>query len=117
MGALTAQVATLQSQLKLKNDEIKNLREAINELNIKNIDLQNIEELSLLDENTNTFIPQLHACVYILLDCHVSCENVSKVIENVLKLSNKKAAKLSSVCTVNTCNWSVGRNIIARKHF
>ena len=64
--ALTSQVATLQSQLKLKNDEIKNLRETIDELNIENTDLQYIEELLLLDENTNTYIPQLHACVHSL---------------------------------------------------
>ena len=83
-------------------------------MNLENIDLQNIEEVSLFDENANSYIPKLHAYVYSLLDCHVSCENVTKVIESVFKLCNKKAAKLPSVSTIN--NWSVERTLIARRH-
>ena len=59
--ALMAQVATLKGQLVLKNDEIKDLRETIDELKLENIDLQNIEEVSLFDENANSYIPQSHA--------------------------------------------------------
>ena len=46
--------------------------------------------------------------------CHVSCENVSNVIESVLKLCDKKADKLPSVSTIN--NWSVERALITRRH-
>ena len=93
------------------------LKTTIDELNIDNIDLQNIEELSLLDENTNTYILQLQACVYSLLDGHDSCETVNMTIDSVLKLCNKKAAKLPSVSTVNTCNWSMERTLLRENIF
>ena len=66
------------------------LKTTIDELNIDNIDLQNIEELSLLDENTNTYILQLHACVYSLLDGHDSCETVKMTIDSVLNYVTRK---------------------------
>ena len=69
---LTAEIATLKEQLSLRSNEIKELKQLIDELNIENIQLRNIEEVSLFGENTNSYIPELHACVYSLLDCHVS---------------------------------------------
>ena len=111
---LIAEIATLKEQLSLRSNEIKELKQLIDELNIENIQLRNIEEVSLFGENTNSYIPELHACVNPLLDCHVSCENVSSVIGYVLKLCNKKPNKLPSVSTIN--NWSVERALIARRH-
>ena len=111
---MTAQIASLHQELKVKSDEIKNQKEIIDELNIQNMELKNIDEVCLFNENTNSYIPQLNSCVYSLLDCHVSCENVSKVIESVLKLCDKKADKLPSVSTIN--NWSVERALITRRH-
>ena len=49
--ALTAKVATLKGQLVLKNGEIKNLTETIDELNLENIDLQNIKYIYFPEVN------------------------------------------------------------------
>jgi hypothetical protein len=111
--SLKMKIHELKQQLSEKNREITKLKEVVDELNVENIDLKKIDNMILFDEDKNCYISQLHACVYSLLDYQVSCENVSNVIESVLKLCNKTANRLPSVSTVN--NWSIERGLIARR--
>ncbi|XP_060570464.1 uncharacterized protein LOC132728810 [Ruditapes philippinarum] len=55
----------------------------------------------------------MHICVYSLLNSHVTTENVSKVIESVLKLVNIFPNKLPSPSTIN--NWNIERGILVKK--
>ena len=111
---LNDQIQELEHKLSIKNEEQIELKEVIDSLKIENVELKQIENLIFFDESTNCYIPQLHACIYSLLDNHVSSEHVSNVIESVLNLCNKKANKLPCASTIN--NWSIERALIARRH-
>lgn len=113
INTLKSKLNELKEQLKTKDTELKTMKDLIDELNVENYDLKNKETMHLFDPDKNCYISELHACVYDLLDCHVSCENVSNVIQCVLKLCNKTANKLPSVSTIN--NWSIERALITRK--
>ena len=52
-------------------------------------------------------------CIYSLLDNDVAYQNISPVIESVLKIVNKKSYRLPAVNTVQ--NWSIERGVIAQK--
>lgn len=88
--SLYAQIVELKETSTAKNEEIKNLNQLIDELNTENIDLNKLENMDLFDKESNSCNLDLHACVYTLLDNHVSFENVSTVIENVLELAIKR---------------------------
>jgi len=71
-------------------------------------------DCSFYDSDKHLCLPELHICVYELLNYNVALHNVCNVIQSVLKSVNLTADKLPSPSTV--ANWSVERNLLSRKH-
>ncbi|XP_052812589.1 uncharacterized protein LOC128240121 [Mya arenaria] len=111
---LNERLDSLQAEIKIMKNINSDLNKQIDELKIEVETLKDRENCIFYNEHTNSYSPELHVCVYSLLNCNVGTEHVVKVIESVLNLINKTADKLPSVSTIN--NWSVERNLISREH-
>lgn len=107
------EINELKEEIKSKETQIKQLTLQLHELQSEVDNLKQIENCEFFYETSNTYLPELHNCVYSLLNYQVSCENVCNVINAVCQLLNKKPNKLPTSRTIN--NWSIERSIIARK--
>lgn len=85
-----------QQDLDSSNQENDWLREMV-ESNEK-------EEVQCFDHDKRVYLPSIQACVYKLLENHVSARQVSNVIETVLSVIGKKADRLPSASTVHNMN-------------
>ncbi|XP_071149165.1 uncharacterized protein [Mytilus edulis] len=102
------QKATLEAELAFKETEVKDLiaeRDWLSELVDINIVTYN--------EDRKCFTPDLQQCVYGLLNCNVSCSQITPVIQHALQLSNRQANKLPSRSTVN--NMNVQRLVLSHR--
>ena len=70
------------------------------------------ETITVFVEDKRVFLAELQTCVYELSN-HVSSSKVSKIIEEVLKLADKKANHLPSSSTAQ--NMKLQRLILSRK--
>ena len=103
----------LKDQLKRKEREINELKTQMNDLHNELENLTFVQHAEFYDEQSQTYLPELHSCVYSLLDFQVSCEHVSNVIGAVCQLLGKKPNKLPTPRTIN--NWSIERSLIVRR--
>jgi len=108
------EIVTLKNEIKSLKQINKNLHTTIHSLQEENEMLQKRNDCSFYDSDKHSFLPELHICVYELLNYNVAVHNVCNVIQSVLKSVNLTADKLPSPSTV--ANWSVERNLLSRKH-
>lgn len=102
------QKATLEAELAFKETEVKDLiaeRDWLSEL----VDIN----IVTYDEDRKCFTPDLQQCVYGLLNCNVSCSQITPVIQHALQLANRQATKLPSRSTVN--NMNVQRLVLSHR--
>ncbi|XP_053385391.1 uncharacterized protein LOC123527298 [Mercenaria mercenaria] len=111
---LIGEIAELKTQSNADKDMINSLNAHIESLKLENESLSTVQQGIFYNNVTRCYSPEMHLCVYSLLNSHVSTENVSKVIESVLKLVNITPNKLPSPSTIN--NWNIERGILAKKH-
>ena len=113
LNQILNKVEALENDKKAKNELIDDLKEQNENLRIVIEQLNKTENCEVYDEKTKKYDLRLHMCIYSLLDNHVAYQNISPVIESVLKLVNKKPNRLPAVSTVQ--NWSIERGVIAKK--
>lgn len=115
----------LQQKLELANTEHRNVKEELNQLTHEVEDSKkecndsrtendwlrdllndefNKQEITVYDADRNCYSTELHACVYTLLENHVSAVKKGPVINAVLKLVDKQLNKVPSPSTIHNMN-------------
>lgn len=96
---LKGQNTNLEAELTMKETEIKDLvaeRNWLTEL----VDIN----IVTYDEDRKCYTGDLQQYVYGLLNCSVSCSQITLVMQHVLQLANRQATQLPSRSTVNNMN-------------
>ncbi|XP_062619501.1 uncharacterized protein LOC134281055 [Saccostrea cucullata] len=103
---LRVTVNDLQHTLKEKDDEISYLVEQLHNLTDNKV-------INLFDKKEKAFTPELHLCVYSLLEHNVPSTKIGPTIETCLKLAGKEPDRLPSPSTV--VNMNIQRLCLAKK--
>ncbi|XP_062580294.1 uncharacterized protein LOC134242222 [Saccostrea cucullata] len=99
-------VRELRKTLKEKEEEISAMSELLQEAKENDV-------IRLFNKKEKTFTPQLHLCVYSLLEHNVPATQIGPTIEACLKLAGKKADHLP--CQSTIANMNIQRLSLAKK--
>ncbi|XP_061193677.1 uncharacterized protein LOC133201903 [Saccostrea echinata] len=96
----------LRKILKEKEEEISVMSELLQEANKNDV-------IRLFNKKEKAFTPQLHLCVYTLLEHNVPATQIEPTIEACLKLAGKKPDHLP--CQTTIANMNIQRLSLAKK--
>lgn len=99
-------ITELQTALKEKDDQIAYLIEQLQEGDETRV-------IHLFDKKEKAFTPELHLCVYSLLEHNVPSTQIGPTIEACLKLAGKEPDRLPSPSTV--ANMNIQRLCLVKK--
>ncbi|XP_065933731.1 girdin-like [Magallana gigas] len=99
-------ITELQTALKEKDDQIAYLIEQLQEGGETRV-------IHLFDKKEKAFTPELHLCVYSLLEHNVPSTQIGPTIEACLKLAGKEPDRLPSPSTV--ANMNIQRLCLVKK--